>query len=175
MIWNTTKRLQTLYALMWAWFNPSTNNPANLQQTQTYILSTSYGSLYRFVLTSTGGKYHLATRRFARPTASNSFSRLLPSFLSPTASSSSCDSKDKSKHIHAVVLGLQSGSGDRELWALANGHIQQWSMKSEGWEDHLLDLDLSPLLSEHVQKTLAPKGSDNSCHDLELSDLAVFE
>ena len=48
-------------------------------------------------------------------------------------------------------------------------------MKSEGWEDHLLHFDLSPLLSEQVQKTLAPKGSDNSCHDLELSDLAVFE
>ncbi|KIM49090.1 hypothetical protein M413DRAFT_95576 [Hebeloma cylindrosporum] len=143
--------------------------------TQTFILSTSYGSLYRFVLTSAGGKYHLATRRFARPTPLNSFSRLLPSFLSPPASSSSFDNKDKSKHIHAVVLGLQSASGDREVWALANGHIQQWSMKSEGWEDHLLDLDLSPLLSEQVQKSLVPKGSDNTCHDLELSDLAVFD
>ena len=144
------------------------------KQNQTYILSTSYGSLYRFVLTSTGGKYHLATRRFARPNPSNSFSRLLPSFLSPTASSF-YDRKDKSKHIHAVVLGLQSGSGDRDVWALANGHIQQWCMKSEGWEDHLLDLDLSPLLSDEVQKSLAPKGSDSSFHDLELSDLAIFE
>ncbi|KAF8964670.1 hypothetical protein BDZ97DRAFT_1660027 [Flammula alnicola] len=141
---------------------------------QTYILSTSYGRLYRLVLTSAGGKYHLSIRAFARPTSTHSFSRLTSFFLSSSASTTSYDAKDKAKHIHAVSLGAQFSTGDRDVWALANGRIQQWSMKSEGWEELILDYDLTSLLSEKVVEKLTTQSPDISGEDLELSDLAVF-
>ncbi|KAF9533020.1 hypothetical protein CPB83DRAFT_903494 [Crepidotus variabilis] len=139
---------------------------------QTYILSTSYGRLYRLVLSSTGGKYHLTCRAFARPTATGAFSRLIPSFFA-SGSNPAYDVKDKAKHIHAVALGLQSANGDRQIWALANGRVQQWNMKFEGWEDILLEHDLVELLSEEVTRKFDVGDRDPS-QDLELSDLAVF-
>ncbi|KDR81643.1 hypothetical protein GALMADRAFT_239719 [Galerina marginata CBS 339.88] len=141
---------------------------------QTYILSTSYGKLYRVVLTSVGGKYHLTIRAFARPSSTGGFSRFV-SFLSATPSS--YEVKDKSKHIHAVSLGHKSHSGDQDVWALANGHIQHWSMKSEGWEELISDIDLTLLLAEAIQRKFDPKGQnlENSYQDIELSDLAVFD
>ncbi|CAA7271672.1 unnamed protein product [Cyclocybe aegerita] len=140
---------------------------------QTYILSTSYGRLYRLVLTSTGGKFHLTIRGFARPSSTSSFSRLIPSFFSSGGGASSHGLKDKSKHIHAVSLGLRHPAGDRDVWALANGQVQQWSMKPEGWEDLVADVDLTELLSEEVHRRF-DVGNRDSIQDLELSDLAVF-
>ncbi|KAH9484254.1 Nucleoporin nup132 [Psilocybe cubensis] len=136
---------------------------------QTYILSTSFGVLHRIVLTSAGGKYHLTIRGFARPSNSGTFSRLLPSFLSSSASAS-YDSKGKAGHIHAVALGTTSTLGDRDVWALANGRIQRWIMRVEGWEELVLDLDLTQLLLNKVQEKL----SANS-EDVEISDIAIFE
>jgi len=81
--------------------------------------------------------------------------------------------KDKSKHIHAVALGLQSSHGDRDVWALANGRVQQWNMRFEGWEELVLDHDLIELLSGEVEKKFDVGNRDPS-QDLELSDLAVF-
>ncbi|KAF8163334.1 methyltransferase type 11 [Crassisporium funariophilum] len=136
---------------------------------QTYILSTSFGRLYRLLLSSTGGKSHLTCHPFARPTGSSSFSRLLPSFFA-SASSSSYEVKDKSKHIHAVALGLGAATGDRDVWVLANGHIQLWSVKGAGWEELVLDYDLSTRLATEVKD----KFKLDDCQDIELSDLAVF-
>ncbi|KAJ3516620.1 hypothetical protein NLJ89_g1011 [Agrocybe chaxingu] len=140
---------------------------------QIYILSTSYGGLYRLVLTSTGGKFHLTIRGFARPSSTSSFSRLIPSFFSSGSAASSHGLKDKSKHIHAVSLGLRHPAGDRDVWALANGQVQHWSMKPEGWEDLVADVDLTELLSEEVHRRF-DVGNRDPIQDLELSDLAVF-
>ena len=141
---------------------------------QTYILSTSYGVLYRLVLTSTGGKYHISVHIFARPAPTHTFSRLTSFFLPSAASTSSLDVKDSSKHIHAVAVGPSSVSGDRDIWALANGRVQQWSLKSEGWEEPVTDEDLTSLLSEKVVEKMSSSGLQ-SCEDLELSDLAYLE
>lgn len=87
---------------------------------------------------------------------------------------SSSDTKDVSKHIHAVAVGDAAANGDRDVWALANGRIQQWHMKSEGWEEPILDQDLTILLSEKVLEKMSNQGSEATCEDLELSDLAIF-
>ena len=141
-------------------------------QAQAYILSTSYGRLYRLVLSSTGGKYHLTCRGFARPGSMSSFSRLIPSFFS-SAVNQAYEVKDKAKHIHAVALGLQATNGGRQVWALANGRVQLWDMKFEGWEHLILDNDLVELLSEEVSRRF-DIGDHDAQQDLELSDLAVF-
>ncbi|KAF9476583.1 methyltransferase type 11 [Pholiota conissans] len=141
---------------------------------QTYILSTSYGGLYRLVLTSTGGKYHLSVRAFAMPTATHTFSMLTSFFLPSAASTSSFENKDVSKHIHAVAVSSAAVNGDRNVWALANGRIQQWNMKSEGWEEAIMDEDLTELLYDKIDEKINGQGSDSKCKDLELSDLAIF-
>lgn len=115
----------------------------------------------------------MTCRGFARPSTQSSFSRLIPSFFSSGPGSTS-EAKDKSKHIHAVALGLQSPNGDRDVWALANGHVQQWNMRFEGWEDLILDYDLIALLSQEVERKFDVGNRDPS-QDLELSDLAVFK
>ncbi|KAF8798054.1 hypothetical protein BYT27DRAFT_7203757 [Phlegmacium glaucopus] len=135
----------------------------------TFILSTSFGRLYRLVLSSTSGKSHLNLRAFARPVGSTSFSRLFPLFLY-SATTASHEIKDRTKHIHAVSLAPPSSTGNRDVWVLANGHIQHWNMKAEGWEELVVDYNLIPLLSYEVSRTF--KLMD--CQDLELSDLSVF-
>lgn len=127
--------------------------------------------MYRLTLTSVGGKYHLTIRGFARPSAKASFTRLFQPFL--PISPSSYEIKDKNKHIHAVSLGQETPSGDRDVWALANGSLQLWSMKSEGWEELVHEHDLSPLLLKGLRdKKLGTVAEDQ---DVELSDLAIFE
>lgn len=98
-------------------------------------------------------------------------SRLIPSFFLGT--NSAYEVKDKNNHIHAVALGTSSSNGDRQVWVLANGRIQLWNMKSEGWEHLVLDYDLIDLLAEEVAKKFDVGDSDPR-QDLELSDLAVF-
>lgn len=142
---------------------------------QTYIISTSYGSLYRLVLTSTGGKHHISAHVFARPAPSHTLSRLTSYFLSSSASTSSLSAKDANKHIHAVAVGASSPTGDRDVWALANGHIQQWTLKSEGWEEPVLEQDITSLLSASVLRKTSTNSSQQLCEDLELSDLALLE
>lgn len=80
--------------------------------------------------------------------------------------------KDKSKHIHAVALDSRTPTGDRDVWALANGRVQQWTMRAEGWEELKTDYNLSNLIAERVAEDLLGPGS--SCEDLELDDMAIF-
>lgn len=82
------------------------------------------------------------------------------------------DVKDQSKHIHAVALGSRTPTGDRDVWALANGRVQQWFLKAEGWEELRTDHDLIALIGEKVANTLLGPGA--SWEDIELDDMAIF-
>ena len=79
--------------------------------------------------------------------------------------------KDRTKHIHAVALGLQSSASNRDVWVLANEHIQHWNMKTEGWEELVADYNLIALLSDEISKTF----NLIDCRDLELSDLSMLK
>ncbi|KAH9900978.1 Non-repetitive/WGA-negative nucleoporin C-terminal-domain-containing protein [Cubamyces lactineus] len=135
---------------------------------QTFIVSTSVGRLFRLVVTSSGGKYHLAVHPFGRPQSALSLSRLLPSFLSET------EQQPQRGFISAVVAGeLARGAAGRNVWALVDLRIQQWDMSVEGWEKLLMEEDIGDQTRAAVREHFpnAP-GSDVEL-DLELLDLKL--
>ncbi|KAG6814378.1 hypothetical protein H0H92_010964 [Tricholoma furcatifolium] len=139
---------------------------------QTYVVSTTAGNLFRLTLTSSGGKYHLSSHVFSRPSQSLSLSRLLPSFFSSTPASGA--SFSHSKNISSVALGPKTGAGGREVWAIVDTRFQRWSMSPEGWEQLLLEEDMLGILSAALRKTFGPRvDADDQKLDLELLDLAV--
>lgn len=133
---------------------------------QTYVASTSSGRLFRFTLTSTGGKYHLTSRLFSRPHSSLSLSRFFPSLwaapiLQPEAG-----------NIIAVALGTKNNLGT-DVWALIDSRIQQWNMSSEGWEEITLEEDLMGIIRPALQESISPPSTPNAYIDIELLDLVV--
>lgn len=133
-------------------------------QNQLYVASTSHGSLYRIALSSTGGKYHLATRLFSRPPSA----RGLFSFL---GSSSTVHDLDP-HYIRSIALGHQSPIGEREVWALGEERIQKWILKAEGWEEKVVDENLSEAVKMVLEDSQTVSEGEM---DLELLDLAINE
>ncbi|KAJ7774554.1 hypothetical protein DFH07DRAFT_102982 [Mycena maculata] len=142
---------------------------------QTYILSTSSGLLFRLILTSAGGKHHLTSHAFSRPTTGLSLARLLPSFLSPSPSTShQAPLTPEVGNISSIALGGQTPTGGRELWALVDTRVQRWEMKSEGWEEPLLDEEIAGVARSALRSAFGDSvEQDNAKLDLELVDLAI--
>lgn len=137
---------------------------------QLFVASTAEGSLYRLNLSSTGGKYHLATRLFSRPQVSRGFSSLLPSFLS--SSSLNLEDSATPHYIRSIAIGHQSATGEKDIWALGEERIQKWVMKPDGWEELVIDENLSDTIRMVLQDS--PSAEDSRL-DLELLDLAINE
>lgn len=97
---------------------------------------------------------------------SRSFSRLLPSFLS--SAPSAAFEKDPHRHVHAISLTPPLQTGERSVYVLANGVVQIWSLRPEGWEDVLHTTDIFDVIANSVQSTFKVRTDD-----LELSDIAV--
>ncbi|KAF9013861.1 hypothetical protein BDQ17DRAFT_1320576 [Cyathus striatus] len=133
---------------------------------QTFVVSTTGGNLFRLTLTSTGGKYHLASRSFSRPIPTGSFSRLFPSIFS---SSSSHHEPEAFECIYSVALGEQTEKGDKDIWAIARRRVQKWVLKAEGWEEFQFSFDLADVLEPVIES----KTDLNRNLDLELLDAAV--
>ncbi|KAH8107113.1 Non-repetitive/WGA-negative nucleoporin C-terminal-domain-containing protein [Cristinia sonorae] len=132
---------------------------------QSYIVSTSAGRLFRLTLTSLGGRHHLSPRAFSRPQSSLSLSRLLPTFWSSESSS-------KSGNINAVALQTsEKTSLGRHVWALIDFRIQRWNMSAEGWEELELDDDVAELIRPALRARFSTASEDDSELDLELLDL----
>lgn len=74
-----------------------------------------------------------------------------------------------------MSLGHQSQSGEQELFALANGRIQHWSLKPEGWEELVSDIDPTTAIARSLHDKSKDQNLQIEYQDLELSDLAVFE
>ncbi|THH17812.1 hypothetical protein EW146_g3080 [Bondarzewia mesenterica] len=132
---------------------------------QTYIASTSRGRLFRFTLTSTGGKYHLTSRLFSRPYSSLSLSRFFPVIwaspvLQPEAGS-----------ITAIALGAKNNLG-RDIWALIESRIQQWNMASEGWEEIVFEEDVMSIIRPALQELIRTPSAADFYLDVELLDVA---
>lgn len=136
-------------------------------------MSTSKGALLRLLLTSAGGKHHLAYHPFARPSQSLSFSRLIPSIFSSSGSTSNV-SAGLPRNISAVALGALTPTGGKDVWALADTHVQKWDMKIEGWEELILDVDISSsVISALRDRFGASIAATDEDVDIELIDLAV--
>ncbi|TCD68905.1 hypothetical protein EIP91_009455 [Steccherinum ochraceum] len=109
--------------------------------TQTYIVSTSVGRLFRLTLTSLGGRHHLTPRVFSRPHSTLSLSRLIPTFWSGDTT------QGKSGNINAVALQTAEKTAlGRSVWTLIDFRVQRWNMSAEGWEKLELDEDVAELI-----------------------------
>ncbi|KAF9075250.1 hypothetical protein BDP27DRAFT_40146 [Rhodocollybia butyracea] len=140
--------------------------------TQTYVASTAFGNLYKLLLTSTGGKYHLTSHPFSRPSKSLSFSSFIP-FLS-SSSTATTQIVLEPGNISAIALGARTIDGGAEIWALINSRIQRWEMKLEGWEEALQDEDVAEMIRIAIRRTFGSAvEKDDAKMDLELVDLAV--
>ncbi|KAF8077905.1 hypothetical protein FPV67DRAFT_1405325 [Lyophyllum atratum] len=139
---------------------------------QTYVASTTTGKLFRLTLALSGGKHHLTSHIFARPSQSLSLSRLLPSIFSSASTPSV--TAGLSRNVSALAFGARTPTGGKEVWALVDTRLQRWSMSPEGWEELLLEGDISVILSSAIRKTFGSRVDDDDKQvDLELLDLAV--
>jgi nuclear pore complex protein Nup133 len=116
-------------------------------------------------LTSTGGKHHLASRRFARSESALSLSRFLPIWSPQTLQPESGD-------IRAIALG-QSALTGRDVWAIVDKYIQQWSLSTEGWETLVWQEDITSIISPAIQKSAG--ALENEILDLEILDMVYEE
>ncbi|KAI0302174.1 Non-repetitive/WGA-negative nucleoporin C-terminal-domain-containing protein [Russula brevipes] len=130
---------------------------------QTFVASSSTGRLFRLTLTTSGGRYHLTSRLFARTQSSLSLSRFLPSIWSSQAPQA------EAGNIAAIALGAKTNLGT-DIWALVESRIQKWNVAAEGWEELTLQEDVGVVLRHAIQDTLRVPPA---YLDLELLDLAV--
>ncbi|TFK29976.1 methyltransferase type 11 [Coprinopsis marcescibilis] len=136
---------------------------------QLFVASTSNGNLFRLNLTSTGGKYHLTSRKFSRPPAARTLSSLLPSFLG-SSSSILNDGGRGPQYIRSIAATDPSETGERNIWVLGEERIQKWVMRPEGWEEKTLDESVTSSIQRVVENSPDAR-ADNL--DLELLDLAI--
>ena len=141
-----------------------------LLQPQTYIATTSTGRLFRLTLTSSGGKIHLNSHLFSRPSPALTLTNFLPSLWSAGSTSTI---QPTAGNISALALGEVSPTGEKEVWALVNTRIQKWKMSVEGWEEVVLDEEVADLLRGSIRDNFDSAPADDSELDLELVDLAV--
>ncbi|KAL0570251.1 hypothetical protein V5O48_011713 [Marasmius crinis-equi] len=145
-----------------------------ISQQQTYAASTTSGSIFRLILTSTGGKYHVATHLFSKPTPQLSLTRLIPSLFSQSPSNTTPQIDVEPGNVSALALGATTVDGGREIWALVEARVQKWDMKLEGWEEILFDEDIADIVRSAVRNTFKESVEhDDARMDLELVDLAV--
>ena len=79
-------------------------------------------------------------------------------------------------NISSLALGAKTLMGSKEVWVLVDTRVQKWDVKSEGWEEALLDEDVADIIRSLLRKTLGQSVSDDDANlDLELLDLAVDE
>ncbi|KAI0797979.1 hypothetical protein C8Q75DRAFT_801881 [Abortiporus biennis] len=126
---------------------------------QTYIVSSSFGRLFRLALTSAGGKYHLSPHQFSRPQSSLSLTRLLPSLWSTEGIT------PITGNINAVALSESGRDATvRDVWVLIDFHLQRWKMSVEGWEE----LELQEDIFGAVRSALRGRFQSATRNDLEL-------
>ncbi|KAF8654069.1 hypothetical protein AX16_003602 [Volvariella volvacea WC 439] len=138
---------------------------------QTYIASTSLGNLFLLNLTSAGGKFHIAHRKFSHSARGLSISRLLPSFITGAGSSRS---DLEPGNISAIALGSSNALGGRGVWALVDTRLQLWDMRADGWAELVHDTDVLAQLRGEIRETYGESlPEDDAQLDLEFLDLAV--
>ncbi|EKM55617.1 uncharacterized protein PHACADRAFT_256352 [Phanerochaete carnosa HHB-10118-sp] len=138
---------------------------------QTFVVSTSIGRLFRLVLAASSGKYLITAHAFNRPTSMYSLSRLLPTFLSSTSQGTEVEVGN----INAVALrDRPADNTGRDVWTLINCRVQRWNMRTEGWEELLVDQDVWSLIGPYVVKKFAASISGTELDlDLELLDIKL--
>ncbi|EIW51716.1 uncharacterized protein TRAVEDRAFT_136690 [Trametes versicolor FP-101664 SS1] len=133
---------------------------------QTFIASTSTGRLFRLLVTSSGGKYHLSLHPFGRP--QSNLQRLIPNFWSDP------EQQPQPGFISAVAAeDLARDATGRLVWVLIDLRIQQWNMSIEGWEKLLTEEDVSSQTRAALREHFPNAPESDVELDLELLDLKL--
>lgn len=70
-------------------------------------------------------------------------------------------------------MGAVDAEG-RDVWALVDSRVQRWKMKTEGWEDALMDVDVLDAIRSKMRDILGHSiPQDDSALDLELVDMST--
>ncbi|KAI0780884.1 Non-repetitive/WGA-negative nucleoporin C-terminal-domain-containing protein [Trametes elegans] len=134
---------------------------------QTFIASTSTGRLFRLVVTSSGGKYHLSHHQFGPPQSSLSFIRFLPGL-------SDSERQPQPGFVSAVTAAeLARGASGRTVWALVDLRIQEWTMSIEGWERLASEEDIGDQTRTAIREHFPNAPKSDIELDLELLDLKL--
>ncbi|PFH54313.1 hypothetical protein AMATHDRAFT_72820 [Amanita thiersii Skay4041] len=133
----------------------------------TFIASTTFGSLYRLSLTSSGGDEQIKFHLFSRPSPSLSLSRLIPSIFS----SSTLHKLPEPGNISSIALGARTPLGGQEIWDIIETRIQKWNMHPEEWEELILDVPVYDMLVGALRVFLTRTPEEDL--GLELLDLVV--
>ncbi|KAG8747615.1 hypothetical protein FRC10_000157 [Ceratobasidium sp. 414] len=128
-----------------------------------YILATTSGRLFRMVLSSPGGKPHVAVAAFSQHQGLLSFSRFF--------GRSSGNMNGGSIAAVAETASETRQARSKNIWALTERTLQKWTI-GDGWEQLSVEYDIrTPLDGEIV-----PDDQENSEHpelDIELHDLKM--
>ncbi len=76
-------------------------------------------------------------------------------------------------NVNAVAVGRSTADGGKDVWALVDTRIQKWELKPEGWEDLLVDEELSALIARILRGKLNVREQDDARLDLEFLDIAI--
>ena len=72
-----------------------------------------------------------------------------------------------------MTVGRTTADDGKDIWALVDTRIQKWELKAEGWEDLLMDIDVSRQIIVNLRHVLNATETDDAKFDLELLDVAV--
>ncbi|EPS98566.1 hypothetical protein FOMPIDRAFT_1061291 [Fomitopsis schrenkii] len=134
---------------------------------RTYIASTSSGKLWRLTLTASGG-HNLTFHRFGRPQSGLSLTRILPGLWSAPKL------LPQPGYVNSVALGkLAADSMAQDIWSIVDWRIQKWNMSFEGWEELLLEDDVSDITCAAIRKAFPTAPADDAELNLELLDLKL--
>lgn len=121
------------------------------------------------MLVPLGGKLQLTTHAFARPSSALSLTRIYTSIFAPGSAST----VSEPGNVNAVAVGRSTADGGKDVWALVDTRIQKWELKPEGWEDLLVDEELSALIARILRGKLNVREQDDARLDLEFLDIAI--
>ncbi|KZT70169.1 hypothetical protein DAEQUDRAFT_709105 [Daedalea quercina L-15889] len=134
----------------------------------TYIASTSFGKLWRLTLTASGGGHNLTFHRFGRPQSGLSLTRIIPGLWSAPKL------VPQPGYANSVALGKRTTAGmAQDIWAVVDLRIQKWNMSFEGWEELLLEEEISDITCSAIRKAFPTAPVDDAELNLELLDMKL--
>ncbi|KAH9934994.1 uncharacterized protein B0H18DRAFT_1082732 [Fomitopsis serialis] len=134
----------------------------------TYLVSTSFGKLWRLTLTASGGGHSLTLHQFGRRQTGLSLTRMIPGLWSAPKLI------PRPGYVNSVALGEGTADGTgQDIWAIVDLRIQRWTMSFEGWEELLLEEDVSGITGTAIRQAFPSAPLDDAELNLELLDMKL--
>ncbi|KAH9843032.1 uncharacterized protein C8Q71DRAFT_232214 [Rhodofomes roseus] len=134
----------------------------------TYLVSTSFGKLWRLTLTASGGGHSLNFHRFGRSQSGLSLTRIIPGLWSAPKLT------PQPGYVNSIAIGERTLDGlGQDIWAIVDLRVQRWNMSFEGWEELLLEKDVSGITGAAIRQAFPTAPADDAELNLELLDLKM--